>query len=102
MIDRDRAPVVVTQREQVGRRFGALSVLLFLVAAALIVLGFVYFTKSSAHLPSFLPGHYERSHAPGHVAQAHKHHVRLGLLSLGLAVLAVMSAFYVAESDLDE
>jgi len=102
--DRPPAPVVVTQHHaETGRhRFGLPSALLFLVAVGLILIGVVYFTESSAHLPTFLPGHYEAWHGPGHVAQAHKHHIGLGLLSFGLGVLAIMSALYVAESELDE
>jgi hypothetical protein len=71
-------------------------VLLVAVAVAFIVIGFVYFTKTSAQLPSFLPGHYERSHAAGHVAQAHKHHIKLGLLAFGLAALSLIEAGWFA------
>ena len=80
-----------------GARGGsAASVALLVLALALVVIGLVYFTQSSAHLPAFLPGHYERSNLPGHVAQARKHHVRLGLVSFGLAFAAVVAAWFAA------
>ena len=78
-----------------------LSVLFFAAAVALVVIGFVYFTKTSVQLPSVLPGHFEPSHAAGHVAQAHKHHVKLGLLSFGLAVLGLIAAVWYADADDD-
>lgn len=70
--------------------------LFLVVAVAFIVIGFVYFTKSSAQLPSFLPGHYEQSHAAGHLTQAHKHHIKLGLLAFGLAALSLVEAGWFA------
>lgn len=88
----------------VGRRTqdtggAAASVVLLAVAAALVVIGLLYFTRTSAHLPTFLPGHYERSSVPGHVAQARKHHVRLGLVAFGLALVAVVAAAYAAQPE---
>ena len=65
-------------------RVSAWSVVFLVVAVALLAIGFVYFTTTSARLPAFLPGHYERSRLPGLIAQARKHHLRLGLLSFGL------------------
>jgi H+/Cl- antiporter ClcA len=83
-------------------RITAFSVVLLLVALGLVVVGFIYFTRTSTHLPTFLPGHYEPNHAPGHVAQAHKHHVKLGLLAFGLALLAVIASWYVSEPEAGE
>jgi hypothetical protein len=93
----DRAPVVRTATRP-GQRVSGLSVVFFAVAVAFIVIGFVYFTRTSVQLPSFLPGHYERSHAAGHVAEAHKHHIKLGLLAFGLAALSLIEAGWYADA----
>lgn len=87
-------PIPVSGRG--GTRITGLSLLLLAVAVGLVVLGLVYFTTTSAHLPAFLPGHYERFRGAGHVAQARKHHVKLGLLSFGLALAAAVAAWYAA------
>jgi hypothetical protein len=76
-----------------------LSIVFLLGSVALIFIGLVYFTTTSAHLPTFLPGHYESSHAAGHVAQAKKHHVKLGLMSFGLALAATVAAWFVARPE---
>ena len=81
------------------RRVSPVAGVLVLIAIGLAVLGFVYFTHTSAQLPSYLPGHYEASRLPGHVAQAHKHHVKLGVLCFALAVVALVSAWFVAAED---
>ena len=93
----DRAPVVRTTTRS-GPRVSGLSLLFFAVAVAFIVIGFVYFTRASAQLPSFLPGHYEPSHAAGRVAQAHKHHIKLGLLACGFAALSLIEAAWFADA----
>ena len=93
----DRAPVVSTAARS-GPRLSGLSLLFFTVAVAFIVIGFVYFTRTSVQLPSFLPGHYERSHAAGRVAQAHKHHIKLGLLAFGFAALSLVGAGWFADT----
>ena len=69
------------------------------LAVVLAVVGFVYFTTTSADLPSFLPGHFEASHAAGQVAQARKHHVKLGVASFALAICALAAAWYSAAPD---
>jgi hypothetical protein len=83
----------------VDRRISPVAGLLVLIAIGLIILGFVYFTRTSAQLPSYLPGHYERSRLPGHVAQAHKHHLKLGVLCFALAVVSFVCAWFVAAED---
>jgi uncharacterized membrane protein len=70
-----------------------------LLAIALTVVGIVYLTTTSVHLPSYLPGHFERAHAAGQLAQAHKHHVKLGIASFVLAALALVAAWYSAAPD---
>jgi hypothetical protein len=66
-------------------RIRPLTVLLLLVAIALLVLAFIYFTTSASSLPSFFPGH-----AP-HSA---KHHVKHGAALTTLAVLALVGAWF--------
>jgi hypothetical protein len=70
-----------------------------LLAVGLTIVGLVYLTTTAVKLPSYLPGHYERAHAAGHLAQAHKHHVKLGLLSFVLAIGALAAAWYSAVPD---
>jgi hypothetical protein len=81
------------------RRFSSLSVVLLLVAIGLAILGVVYFIETSAHLPAYLPGHYEPSRAAGHIAQARKHHVKLGALCFALAIVAVITAWFTAATE---
>jgi hypothetical protein len=81
------------------RRTPWLAVGLAAIAVGLVVLGFVYFVTKSADLPHYLPGHYEPSSVPGHVAQARKHHVGLGLLCFALAVLAFITAWLTAATE---
>jgi hypothetical protein len=90
------------ERAPVERRISPAAGLLVVVAIGFVVLGFVYFTRTSAHLPSYLPGHYEPSRLPGHVAQARKHHWKLGVLCFALAVVAIASASFVAAEDASE
>jgi hypothetical protein len=52
---------------------------------AFVVIGIVYFTRTAAQLPSFVPGHQAGS--------AH-HHVEHGLAMIGLACLAVVGAWF--------
>ena len=91
---------MVSAEKRSGARVSGLSVLFLAVAFAFVVIGLVYFMRTSVQLPSFLPGHYERSHGAAHVAQAHKHHIKLGLLAFGLAALSLIEAGWFAdESD---
>ncbi len=88
MVRADEGPV---------RRVSPLSMLFFAAAVAFVVIGVVYFTRTSVQLPTFLPGHYERSHAAGHIAQARKHHFKLGVVAFGLAALSVIWAGWFAD-----
>ena len=62
-----------------------LTVLLFLGAAVLVVVGVLYLTDTAAHLPSFFPGH---------TAGSTKHHYKHGLAALTLAILALGAAWF--------
>ena len=61
-----------------------LTVLLFVATVVLAVIGFLYFTKTAANLPAFLPGHLAHS--------THKH-VKHGMVAVTLAVVALVGAW---------
>jgi hypothetical protein len=56
-----------------------------LLAAALVAIGVVYFTKTAADLPGFFPGH---------AAHSTKHHVKHGIAMITLALLALGAAWF--------
>jgi hypothetical protein len=58
---------------------------LIALAVVLIIVAVVYFTTTAGNLPSFFPGHQAGS--------AHKH-TKHGLVFLGLAVLALIGAWF--------
>jgi cytochrome b561 len=62
-----------------------LTWLLLAVAVVFVVLAAVYFVTAADQLPSVLPGH-----------QAHvtRHHTKHGIAMLGLAVLALVGAWF--------
>jgi amino acid permease len=66
-------------------RIRPLTVVLLVVAAALFVVGIVYFTRTAADLPAFFPGH------AGHST---KHHTKHGIAAIGLAVVVVIAAWF--------
>ena len=61
-----------------------LTVLLLVLTIVLAVVGFLYFTKTAADLPSFFPGHLAHS--------THKH-VKHGLVAVTLAVVALVGTW---------
>src|SRR5262249_1866563 len=62
-----------------------------LVLAGLFVLGGIYYLVTPAHsLPSFVPGH------EAHVT---RHHVKHGLALFGLAVIALIGAWFTTTPD---
>ena len=67
-----------------------LTILLVLLAIVFAILGFLYFTKTAANLPSFLPGHVAHS--------AHKH-VKHGMVAITLAVAALIGAWITTAPD---
>ncbi len=62
-----------------------LTIVLVLLAAVLVAIGVVYFTKTAADLPSFFPGH---------AAHSTKHHVKHGIAMIMLAVVALGAAWF--------
>src|SRR5438128_2101422 len=77
------SPIRLRAVEPTSFRVRPLTIVLVLVALALVAVAVVYFTKSAADLPSYMPGH-----------QAHvtRHHTKHGIAMLGLAVLAGIGA----------
>ena len=61
-----------------------LTVLLLVLTIVLAFVGFLYFTKTAADLPSFFPGHLARS--------AHKH-TKHGMVAVTLAVVTLVGAW---------
>jgi hypothetical protein len=71
-----------------------LTVVLILVAALFIAGGIYYFVTPAHELAPFVPGH---------EAHGTKHHIKHGLALIGLAVLALIGAWFTTapeESDL--
>ena len=66
-------------------QFRSTTALLLVVAVACIAVAIVYFTKTADALPSFFPGH---------SAGSTRHHTKHGIAFLGLAVLAVIGAWF--------
>jgi hypothetical protein len=54
------------------------------LAIVFVILAVVYFMKTAADLPGFLPGH---------DAHSTKHHVKHGVAMIGLAVLSLIGAW---------
>jgi hypothetical protein len=55
------------------------------LAAVLVAIGIVYFTKTAADLPGFFPGH---------AAHSTKHHLKHGVAMITLALLALGAAWF--------
>ena len=66
-------------------RIRPLTVLLVALAAVLVVIGVVYFTHTAGALPSLFPGH---------AAHSTKHHYKHGTVFIGLALLALLAAWF--------
>jgi amino acid permease len=66
-------------------KFRPLTAVCLVLAIAFAIVGVVYFTSTASALPSFLPGHQASS--------AH-HHTKHGIAMIGLAVLAVIGAWF--------
>lgn len=62
-----------------------LTWLLIVVAIVLVVLAVVYFVTPANQLPSVLPGH---------TAHATRHHTKHGVAALGVAVVALIGAWF--------
>ncbi len=66
-------------------RIRPLTIVLVLVAVALVAGAVIYFSKPAGDLPAFFPGH---------VAHSTKHHDKHGIALLTLAVLALGGAWF--------
>jgi hypothetical protein len=66
-------------------RIRPLTVLLLVIAAALVIVGIMYFTRTAADLPAFFPGH---------AAHSTKHHTKHGIAAIGLAIVAIIAAWF--------
>ncbi|MDQ1376055.1 MAG: hypothetical protein QOE15_228 [Acidimicrobiaceae bacterium] len=66
-------------------KFRPLTGVLLLVVVVLVIVAFMYFTKTADALPSFFPGHTAGS--------THKH-VKHGIAAIGLACLAAIGAWF--------
>jgi H+/Cl- antiporter ClcA len=66
-------------------RIRPLTILLVVLAIALVAGGVVYFTETAHDLPAFFPGHDVHSTT---------HHVKHGLALITLAVLALGAAWF--------
>jgi hypothetical protein len=62
-----------------------LTIVLVVVAALLVAIGVAYFTTSAADLPALMPGHQ---------ANSTHHHVKHGIAMIGLAVVALIAAWF--------
>jgi hypothetical protein len=66
-------------------RVRPLTIVLIVLAGIFVVAGVVYFTRGASDLPSFFPGH---------AAHSTRHHVKHGIAMFGLAVLALIGAWF--------
>jgi hypothetical protein len=71
-------------------RIRPLTIGLAVLALVLIAIGVLYFTKTAADLPGFLPGH---------AAHSAKHHYKHGLAVITLALLAIGAAWFTTAPD---
>lgn len=66
-------------------RIRPLTIGFLLLAAGLVAIGVVYFTKTAAELPGFFPGH---------AAHSTRHHLKHGVAMITLALLALGAAWF--------
>lgn len=66
-------------------QFRLATALLLVVAAACVAVAIVYLTKTAGNLPGFFPGH---------TAGSVHHHTKHGIAIIGLAVLALIGAWF--------
>jgi hypothetical protein len=73
-----------------GIRIRALTVVLVVLAIALIAVGVVYVTRTAADLPSFFPGH---------AVRVTKHHYKHSFVAFTLAIVALIGAWFTTAPD---
>jgi hypothetical protein len=66
-------------------RIRPLTIVLVVLAAVFVLAGVIYLTRTAADLPAFFPGH---------TAHSSHHHIKHGLAMFGLAVLALIGAWF--------
>jgi hypothetical protein len=62
-----------------------LTIVLIVLAGLFVLAGIMYFSRTAADLPSFVPGH---------TAGSSHHHIKHGIAMFGLAVLALIGAWF--------
>jgi len=73
-----------------GIRIRAVTVLLVVLAIALVAVGVVYVTRTAADLPSFFPGH---------AAGVTKHHYKHSFVAFTLAIVTLVGAWFTTAPD---
>jgi hypothetical protein len=66
-------------------RVRLLTILLLVLAALLVLISIIYFTRTASDLPSLFPGH---------SAHSSRHHIKHGIAALGLAAVLVIAAWF--------
>jgi hypothetical protein len=66
-------------------KFRPLTAVCLLAAVVFVLIAVVYFTKTAGGLPSFFPGHQ---------AGSTHHHTKHGIAMIGLALLALIGAWF--------
>lgn len=67
-----------------------LTILFLVIAAACTAAGIYYFVTPAHSLPAFVPGH---------EAHGTNHHIKHGIAMIGLAVLALIGAWFTTAPD---
>jgi hypothetical protein len=67
-----------------------LTILFLVIAALCIAAGIYYFATPAHNLPAFVPGH---------EAHGTNHHIKHGIAMIGLAVLALIAAWFTTAPD---
>jgi len=71
-------------------RIRPLTVLFLVIAVVCIAAGIYYFVTPAHSLPAFVPGH---------EAHGTNHHIKHGIAMIGLAVLALIAAWFTTAPD---
>ena len=86
-------------------RINPLSILLIVVAVAFLVVGIIYLTQTTNHLPSFIPGKPSAKLLKRPICNAGKtnkpcftprHYTKRGIAGIGVGVVALVAAFYLS------
>lgn len=86
-------------------RINPFSIVLIVIAVALLVVGIIYLTQTANHLPGFVPGKPSARLLKRPLCDALKtkkpcytprHYTKRGIAGVGLGVVALVAAFYVS------